>query len=66
MPNNVLVSVEYPANGGGGDFKMDGFKFGYGAGLRLLIDEATSSVLRFNISFREDGHSIFIGFNEAF
>jgi len=49
-----------------GDFKMDGFKYGYGAGLRLLIDEATSSVLRFDISFREGGHSIFIGFNEAF
>jgi len=49
-----------------GDFKMDGFKFGYGAGLRLLIDEATSSVLRFDISFRKDGHSIFVGFNEAF
>jgi len=49
-----------------GDFKMDGFKYGYGAGLRLLIDEKTSSVLRFDISFREDGHSIFIGFNEAF
>jgi len=49
-----------------GDFKMDGFKFGYGAGLRLLIDEATNSVLRFDISFRKDGHSIFVGFNEAF
>ncbi len=49
-----------------GNFKIDGFKYGYGAGLRLLIDEATSSVLRFDISFREDGHSIFIGFNEAF
>jgi hypothetical protein len=49
-----------------GDFKMDGFKYGYGAGLRLLIDKKTSSVLRFDISFREDGHSIFIGFNEAF
>jgi len=49
-----------------GDFTMDGFKYGYGAGIRLLIDEKTSSVLRFDISFREDGHSIFIGFNEAF
>ncbi len=49
-----------------GDFVMDGFKYGYGAGLRLLIDEATSSVIRFDISFRQGGHSIFVGFNEAF
>jgi hypothetical protein len=35
-----------------GDFKMDGFKYGYGAGLRLLIDKKTSSVIRFEISFR--------------
>lgn len=49
-----------------GDFTADGFKYGYGAGLRLLIDKETSSVLRFDLSFREDGHSIFIGFNEAF
>lgn len=49
-----------------GDFTMDGFKYGYGAGLRLLIDEKTSSVLRFDISFRKDGYSIFVGFNEAF
>jgi len=48
------------------DFTIDGFKYGYGAGLRLLIDEKTSSVLRFDISFRENGHSIFVGFNEAF
>ena len=48
------------------NFKMDEFKYGYGAGLRLLIDKKTSSVLRFDISFRDDGHSIFIGFNEAF
>ncbi len=49
-----------------GDYTADGFKYGYGAGLRLLIDKETSSVLRFDLSFREDGHSIFIGFNEAF
>ncbi len=49
-----------------GDFVMDGFKYGYGGGLRILIDEATSSVIRFDLSFREDGHSIFVGFNEAF
>lgn len=48
------------------DYIMSDFKYGYGAGLRLLIDKTTSSVLRFDISFREDGHSIFIGFNEAF
>jgi len=48
------------------NYTMSGFKYGYGAGLRLLIDKSTSSVLRFDISFREDGHSIFIGFNEAF
>ncbi len=51
---------------GYGDFSIKGFKYAYGAGLRLLIDEATSSVLRFDISFRNDGHSVFIGFNEAF
>ena len=48
------------------DITMSGFHFGYGAGLRLLIDEATSSVLRFDISFSEEGHTIFVGFNEAF
>jgi len=48
------------------DFKFNQFHYGYGAGLRLLIDEATSSVLRFDFSFDKDGHSIFIGFNEAF
>ena len=47
-------------------FQVEDFKFGYGAGLRLLIDEKTSSVLRFDLSFRDGGHSIFIGFNEAF
>lgn len=49
-----------------GDYKFDSFKYGYGVGLRLLIDEKTQSVLRFDVSFREGGHSIFIGFNEAF
>ena len=48
------------------DLRLDGFHLGYGAGLRILIDEATSSVLRFDFSFNKDGHSIFIGFNEAF
>jgi len=48
------------------EYKIDEFKYGFGAGLRLLIDEKTSSVLRFDISFRDGGHSIFIGFNEAF
>jgi hypothetical protein len=48
------------------DFSFDGFHLGYGAGFRILIDEATSSVLRFDFSFDKDGHSIFIGFNEAF
>ena len=48
------------------DYKFDEFKYGYGAGLRLLIDEKTSSVLRFDVSFREGGYSIFVGFNEAF
>ena len=47
-------------------FQIDDFKLGYGAGLRLLIDEKTRSVLRFDLSFRDGGHSIFIGFNEAF
>jgi len=49
-----------------GKFQMDAFKFGYGVGLRLLIDEKTNSVLRFDLSFRDGGHSIFVGFNEAF
>lgn len=48
------------------DFTFDQFHLGYGAGFRILIDEATSSVLRFDFSFDKDGHSIFIGFNEAF
>lgn len=48
------------------DYKFDEFNYGYGAGLRLLIDEKTSSVLRFDVSFRDGGHSIFVGFNEAF
>jgi len=48
------------------DLRLDGFHLGYGAGFRILIDEATSSVLRFDFSFDKDGHSIFIGFNEAF
>ena len=48
------------------DFGFDKFHLGYGAGFRILIDEATSSVLRFDFSFDKDGHSIFIGFNEAF
>ncbi len=49
-----------------GDFQMNSFKYGYGAGLRLLIDEKTQSVIRFDVSFSEAGHTIFIGFNEAF
>jgi len=49
-----------------GDMKFDEFKYGYGLGLRLLIDKKTSSVLRFDVSFRDGGHSIFVGFNEAF
>jgi hypothetical protein len=48
------------------DLRIDDFHLGYGAGFRILIDEATSSVLRFDFSFNKDGHSIFIGFNEAF
>ncbi len=36
--------------------KFNEFKYGYGAGLRLLIDEKTSSVFRFDISFRDGGH----------
>ncbi len=47
-------------------YKIDNFKYGGGFGLRLLIDEQTSSVLRFDVSFRKGGHGIFIGFNEAF
>ena len=46
--------------------RLDGFHIAYGAGIRILIDEATSSVLRFDLSFNKDGHSLFIGFNEAF
>ncbi len=49
-----------------GNLKMSGFKYGYGGGLRLQVDKKTDSVLRFDVSFRKDGHSIFIGFNEAF
>ena len=49
-----------------GDLKFNEFKYGYGLGLRLLIDEKTNSVLRFDVSFRDGGHSIFVGFNEAF
>jgi len=49
-----------------GDLKMNSFHYGYGTGFRVLIDKATDSVLRFDFSFRKGGHSIFIGFNEAF
>ena len=48
------------------DFNMSSFHYAYGAGLRLLIDEKTSSVLRFDFSFSKEGHTIFVGFNEAF
>ena len=48
------------------DFRFDEFHYGYGAGLRILIDKETSSVLRFDISFSEGKHEIFVGFNEAF
>jgi hypothetical protein len=49
-----------------GDFTFNGFHLGYGAGFRIMIDQATQSVLRFDFSFDKDGHTIFIGFNEAF
>lgn len=49
-----------------GNLKMNSFKYGYGTGLRVLIDKATDSVLRFDWSFRKGGHGFFIGFNEAF
>ncbi len=48
------------------DFAFNSFHYGYGAGLRLLIDEKTSSVLRFDLSYGPSGSKIFIGFNEAF
>jgi len=48
------------------DYKFSDFHYGYGAGLRLLIDKTTSSVLRFDYSFGPAGNTIFIGFNEAF
>jgi len=48
------------------EFAFDSFHYGYGGGLRLLIDKATSSVLRFDVSFGPSGSKIFIGFNEAF
>jgi len=48
------------------DFTFGDFHYGFGGGLRLLIDKATSSVLRFDVSYGASGSKIFIGFNEAF
>ncbi len=48
------------------DFKGDGFHYAGGGGLRILMDKATSSVLRIDIGFSKGGHTVFLGFGEAF
>ncbi len=48
------------------DFRFEEFHPAYGLGLRVLIDEKTSSTLRFDLSFSHNAHTIFVGFNEAF
>ncbi len=46
--------------------QWSGFHYAGGGGLRVLFDRASRSVLRFDVSFSEEGHTYFLGFGEAF
>ena len=48
------------------DFKGNGFHYAGGGGLRICMDKKTSSVLRVDVGFSKGGHTVFLGFGEAF
>ncbi len=48
------------------DFKGNGFHYAGGGGLRICIDKATSSMLRVDVGFSNEGYTLFLGFGEAF
>lgn len=51
---------------GPGDFRMNAFKFAYGAGLRLLWDKEQKLNIRLDMGFAEDQASLYVTIGEAF
>jgi hypothetical protein len=49
-----------------GEMKWSGFHYAGGAGLRILFDKRSRSAVRLDVSFSNEGHTIYIGFGEAF
>jgi len=49
-----------------GEMGWNAFHYAGGAGLRVMFDKKSRSALRFDVSFSDEGHTIYFGFGEAF